>query len=261
MAGFSLFCVFIVILVNALAQILHLGGFTTREIADSLPSILTPAGYTFSIWGLIYFMLILHALYGLYAVYKNRDSEWLVSSARTFWLNCFLNCSWILAWHFKFFILSLILMVGIFATLLRLYFKLQGHHYGKRSVYISFPISIYLAWIYVAIFSNAAAVFVSLGYFWDSSRDGVTAFILLIHALIGLGFAYQRKDSGFLFVLAWAYGGIAVRNSLLDGAPITLFIAGLITFLSLVFGILLLFHDHFDRSKAGAFPSKPRKNR
>jgi hypothetical protein len=44
----------LVLTVNALANILPINGLTTGEVSDSYINLFTPAGFTFSIWGLIY---------------------------------------------------------------------------------------------------------------------------------------------------------------------------------------------------------------
>ncbi|MCA9929302.1 MAG: hypothetical protein KC419_12510, partial [Anaerolineales bacterium] len=55
---------FIVVLsVNVLSNALPLNGRTAGEISDALPSYFTPAGYTFSIWLLIYIGLLGFIIY------------------------------------------------------------------------------------------------------------------------------------------------------------------------------------------------------
>ena len=51
--------------VNYLANALPLNGRRTGEVSDAYPSLFTPAGLTFSIWGVIYLLLALHVLYQL----------------------------------------------------------------------------------------------------------------------------------------------------------------------------------------------------
>ena len=50
---------------NFLANALPLNGRGTGEVSDAYPSLFTPAGLTFSIWGVIYLLLGLHVLYQL----------------------------------------------------------------------------------------------------------------------------------------------------------------------------------------------------
>ena len=53
------------ILVNALANILPINGLNTGEVSDSFPNLFAPAGITFAIWGVIYFLLGAYTLYQL----------------------------------------------------------------------------------------------------------------------------------------------------------------------------------------------------
>ena len=56
-----------VIIVNGLATGLPLNGQTTGEISDKFDVFFVPAGYVFSIWGLIYVGLIAYGIYQLAA--------------------------------------------------------------------------------------------------------------------------------------------------------------------------------------------------
>ena len=46
------------IVMNTLAVMLPLNGLTTKELSDTLSTLITPAGFTFAIWSLIYLALI-----------------------------------------------------------------------------------------------------------------------------------------------------------------------------------------------------------
>ncbi len=53
------------LLVNYLANALPINNVTTGGVSDSYPNLFTPAGFTFSIWGFIYLLLLLFAFYQL----------------------------------------------------------------------------------------------------------------------------------------------------------------------------------------------------
>ena len=55
----------VVVVVNALATTVPLGGMTTGQLSDLYPNLFVPAGLTFSIWGIIYVLLGIYAVYGL----------------------------------------------------------------------------------------------------------------------------------------------------------------------------------------------------
>jgi len=67
----------VMVLVNALANILPLNGVTTGEVSDSYPNLFAPAGLTFAIWGVIYLALAGYVLYqfGLIQKIKRMSSS------------------------------------------------------------------------------------------------------------------------------------------------------------------------------------------
>ena len=58
----NVLAVVVVIAVNGLANALPINGQQTGEISDRFPVFFVPAGYVFSIWGLIYLGLIAFAV-------------------------------------------------------------------------------------------------------------------------------------------------------------------------------------------------------
>ena len=51
------------IIVNGLANILPIGGKYTGELSDNIPNLFVPAGITFAIWGVIYVLILVFAVY------------------------------------------------------------------------------------------------------------------------------------------------------------------------------------------------------
>src|SRR5688572_30707091 len=80
---------------NWLAAAGRVNGVTPSEISDKYPTPITPAGYAFSIWSLIYVGLIAFSIYQLLpknaARFRNVRSLYI--------LTCALNCGWIYMWH------------------------------------------------------------------------------------------------------------------------------------------------------------------
>ena len=203
----------VVILVNALANIVPLNGLTTGAISDSFPSLFTPAGYVFAIWGLIYLLL------GVFVVYQalpsQRNNPRLKRLGYLFIVSCAFNVAWLFAWHFLQISLSMLMMLGLLGTLVAIYERLG---IGKSQVTraeafaLRLPFSIYLGWITVATVANVSVLLLSFGVrggwaapFW--------AFIAVLAATaIGLTILRRRGDVAYTLVLVWAFFGIAVRQ-------------------------------------------------
>src|SRR3972149_8369489 len=91
--------------VNALANILPFNGQTTGEISDRFPIRFVPAGYVFSIWGLIYLGLLAFAVYQ--ALPAQRKTKVLDSIAPLYWLGRRANPGWVVLWHYEYYTLTI----------------------------------------------------------------------------------------------------------------------------------------------------------
>lgn len=225
-----------VIVVNALATILPINGLTTAELSDAFPSLFTPAGYVFSIWGLIYTLLIIFIIYQ--ARPKTKRNLTLIKVGYFFALSCLFNIAWIFAWHYKAVVLSHVFMLGILATLIICYERIHHTRRLSNSEYfaIKLPFSIYLGWITVATVASTAVVLLQLGITGGSFAPTITALVIAAATIIGLLVLGARQDGAFVMVLIWAFAGIAVKQW---GVVQIVAIAALAAIVILVLGFLI----------------------
>ena len=201
----------LVVLANALANTLPLNGLTTGAISDSFPSLFTPAGYVFSIWGLIYLLL------GVFVVYQalpaQRSNPRLARTGYLFVISCVFNIAWLFAWHFLQIPLSMLVMLGLLGTLIAIYERLET---GKSQVTraealaVRLPFSIYLGWITVATVANVSVLSLGVRGGWVAPFWAFAA--ILAATAIGLTILRRRGDVAYTLVLVWAFFGIAVRQ-------------------------------------------------
>ena len=158
-----------VIVINTLASTLQLNRLDTGQLADMYPNLFVPVGLTFSIWGIIYLLLISFAVYSIYAAFSKKETaEPLENIGSWFLISSIANIGWIFAWHWKNPLLSLVFMLVILYALINIYL---AQHSGKASsgfketFYFRAPFSVYLGWITVATIANITAVLVDLGWF------------------------------------------------------------------------------------------------
>ncbi len=198
------------VVINILATALPLNGVSTGQLSDAIPTLFTPAGYVFSIWGVIYLGLIAYAIYQARPV--ARGAEWLEKNFWWYLLASFSNIIWIFLWHYQQVPLSLVAMILLLISLIQIYRNLDIGKY-KASVktrwMVHIPFSIYLGWISVATIANVSAVLYVLE--WDGF--GVTNAVwsvLMINIAMLLGFLMlkRREDIGYALVLVWAFVGI-----------------------------------------------------
>lgn len=198
-----------VIVVNYLANALPLNGYTTGELSAKYDVLITPAGYVFSIWGLIYTLLAILVIYQ--ALPKNLNKPVFQSIGYWFVINCVLNCLWIFVWHYEQLGLSWIVMIGLLLSLIVIYTKIQNQE--EQSDFVRLPFSIYIGWISVATIVNTAVVLKYGG--WNGfglSSVTWTIIMLFIGTLLATIFTIKNKDLAYPLVFAWAYTGIGVRH-------------------------------------------------
>ena len=203
------------IIVNGLANALPINGQGTGEISDRFAVLFVPAGYVFSIWGLIYLALIAYTVYQVLPA--QRDNYLLKKIAPAYWIGSAANTIWIFLWHYEVFPLTLVFMVAILATLLYIYRQLSEARPDlnrNQKLFIKLPFSIYLGWISVATIANVAQVLFYLNWGgWGISPAAWTVIMLVIAAILGLLMQLREHDWLYVLVLVWAFVGIAVKQA------------------------------------------------
>lgn len=210
----------LMIIMNALANGLPLNGYTTGEISAIYPNLFVPAGFTFSIWGIIYLLLLGYTVYSTMLLWKRNEASPFLKPvtyvANYFTLTCSLNAVWIMMWHLLQIELSLLFMLWLLVTLILIYLKLQKHRNelkGIKKLFLYIPFVIYLGWISVATIANTTALLVH--YNWNGF--GVSAvmwscIMITVAALLGAYFSIFRRDFFYTLVVAWALYGISVSQ-------------------------------------------------
>lgn len=212
--------------VNALANILPINGMQTSEISDKIDVLFTPAGYVFSIWGLIY------VLVGVWVVLQYKPLKQRRAHAdriyTLFIISCVLNIAWLLCWHYEVFTFAQLMMFALLLTLILLYRAFDDTGFAGR-----LPFSIYLGWISVATIANMGYTLKHYDISLGVSEPTGTVVLLAVAAILALSGQYIENDALFTAVFIWAIIGIAQSNSdslVVTGAYVTaaiIFIGGI----------------------------------
>lgn len=198
------------VFVNYLAVTLPLAGRDTGAISDSYPNLFAPVGYTFSIWGLIYLLL---GLYVFYQFRQNKDSL-TPRLNKIFIVNAFLNAAWIFAWHYDYIWLSVLIMLGLLFTLIKIADILRVSTLSKQQRwFVRLPFSVYFGWITVATIANITVFLVKLNWGGFGLAESLwMIIILLVGTAIGSARILYDKNIPYGLVLIWAYGGILSKH-------------------------------------------------
>ena len=202
------------IVMNALANLLPLFGRATGEISDSFPSLFTPAGYAFSVWGLIYLALAGFVIYQ--ATASGRADPRLPAVRRLFVVSCLFNIGWLLSWHALSIALSEVLMIGLLVTLIAIYRASDAWSRPETSAFrwlVNVPFSLYLGWISVATIANTAIFLLDLGFDGGSAAVALTIVVMLVALALGVLGVVRRRDAVYALVIAWGLAAVAVARS------------------------------------------------
>lgn len=233
----NLVAYFLVLGINYLASSGFFNDTSQVDVSDKYTTLITPAGFAFSIWGVIYILLL--ATLGYFLV-KRKDkaiSDIIIDVSPLFIISSLFNIAWIIAFSYLRIGLSTLFILGLLFSLLFIVEKL----YKKRSNF-SFTLagtafSLYSAWVFIATIVNVSVYLVQLGWSGFGISESIWTVLIL---LVAIGFAIfylsQFKNAVFPLPLAWAF--IGIYGSYMSGR-LTPDMAGIIQILLLV-GIVIL---------------------
>jgi len=230
----------ITLVVNYLATSLPLNGLTTKEISDSFNIYFVPAGYVFSIWGLIYLGLIAFIIFQ--SLPKNRDNVHISKIGIWFVVSNLANALWLVSFHYQQFAFAMGFMLVLLVSLIAIFLRLD---IGKTRVsasenwLVNVPFSLYIGWITVATIANATQLLYYLK--WDGIGISPEIWLVIMLAaavIISAVMSLTRRNTPFALVLVWAFTGIAVKFSNMPLVNISSWAAAGAVLLILVFALL-----------------------
>ncbi len=231
----------LVITVNALANTLPINGLTTGEISDRFEVYFVPAGYVFSIWGLIYLALVGFTVYQ--ALPSQRENPHLRRIGYLYALSCVANAAWIFLWHYEQFPWTLLAMVVLLLLLITIYLRLRiGLVRVPPAVtwLVHVPFSIYLGWFTVATVANVTSLLDFLNWNgWGLAPELWAILMLIIAGLIASAVSITRGDVAYVLVIVWAFAGIVVKQVDTLSVAITAGVVAGIVLLTLLIGVPL----------------------
>lgn len=212
----SLIGLLAVIGVNALAATRGINGLDTGQVVNEDPVYFQPAGFTFSIWSVIYLLLALFVVWSFLAA--GRDDRRLPQVSVLFLVTNVANISWLLLWHYGQWGASTLVMTVLLVALALIHTGLRRTSPkpvpgAAERLMLWTPFSVYLGWIVVALAANVSV--------WRD-REGITvpdidgpwwAVLMIVAVLIvAAAMALLRNDPAFTLVSVWALFGLTVEQ-------------------------------------------------
>ncbi len=194
--------------INTLGALGRINGLSQKEISDMFITLITPSPSTFSIWSVIYSLLIISVIM---MIVKKHDPYYkcAVNQISTlFIISCILNMGWIIAFSYVQLEISVLFILGFVITLSLICQNLLKINDGKHWL-LPLTFGIYTGWLFIATVVNTAAMLVKLQWNGFGIADEIWAIIILIVAILLVLMVLSKiRNAVFLLPIAWAYFGI-----------------------------------------------------
>lgn len=250
---FFVICYLTMIGMNFGANRFLLNGTTTGEVTKDMNLSFEPAGFTFSIWGLIYLLQFASIFSYLKWTKKETErnqskdpAELLLGSG----LVCLLNMMWILFWHYKLWIGTAVILACMCIVLCWINYLIKYLHRNGVGYYvIKASNQIYLAWATIAFILDLFIVLIQekvIGT--EISEVTVTIGVLVLSCFLGLGILLWVNSLWYGAVYLWAYMGILLNhltNNGWNGFADTILFALCIAMVVITVGMCLVIYRNF----------------
>ena len=223
----NVFAFGLMVYMNYLANALPLNDKTTGQLSEQYPNLFTPAGVTFSIWGIIYALLLIFVI----IQFREQNKQMIAAIGWAFAISCLLNALWIIAWHYEQLPLSVLIIAGMLIALLVINRNLLNFSPGLTRA----AFGIYLGWICIATIANVTALLVNYNWgAWGISQEAWTIIMIATGAGIAALAVYKLENPFAGLAVIWAFAGIILKRqndfpSIVIAASIAIVIVSLAT--------------------------------
>ena len=195
---------------NILSALGRINSVTPADISNRYLTPITPAGYAFSIWSLIYAGLIAFSIYQFFPANLTK----LRNIRMPYILSCLLNCAWIYAWHYDQIPVCFLLILFLALVLFRINSRLRSKDTPRDYWLVKAPFAVYFGWVTAAALINFAVLLAYLetglsGEAWN----GVALGLIAAAAVLGLLVRFTLSNYLYPLSIAWALTAVAVKQS------------------------------------------------
>lgn len=218
-------------ILNFIALLLHIAmsaavqtkQFNNRDVAEvsnMFPTLFTPAGFTFSIWGIIYLTLMAMCIHHIAVSFRQNashaDNKAITKMGGWFILNNIATAAWLYVWtHLQIAIAEILIVIQLI-SLVAIHSRLDIYAINRplsNKIFTQVPLSIYLGWISIATIANTAVYLTSLHWSgWGLPADAWTLIMIIIALVLSIAMIFLRDNVFFALVVVWALAGIFFRQ-------------------------------------------------
>lgn len=193
-----------------------IGRGTMAEITARYPSLFTPAGYAFAIWGLIFAAFIAYAVATLLPGERRRAVHERIAPLLT--LAFGLASAWILVFKLEQIAVSQAVIVLLLVVAAELYARVsRAVRAGELSLPWRVPFAMLVAWVGVATIANLHLTLRAGGSLLPLT-PGWVIIMLALAVAVALAVAQRQRDPVVPLVVSWA--AVAIAAARRDASPV-----------------------------------------
>jgi len=211
---------------------------SVADVSNAHPTLFTPAGYAFAIWGLIYGATLLYAVSALLPSQldvrmHDRVAPWLLATN-------VLSSLWVAVFTTEHFVPSLLIIVATLVCCVAMYSIASDHLVSEHlSHFWRLPFGLWMGWLGVATLANLCLTMSAAGLAaWPVSAPVWTAILLVFAGVVAVSISALFLDPVVPLVVSWATAAIAVEHW--QDSSLVAVVASLVAVKTLLMGARLL---------------------
>lgn len=234
------FAIISLVVMNYLSNARVFAETTNGDISRKYQTLITPAGYAFAIWGLIFLGLLAFAI--LQALPAERDNPRFRAAGPWVIVNALGNAVWSPIFNNERIGLALIVILVMFVSLLLVMDNLRigRETVRKRETWLArVPFSLYFGWLTVATILNVAVFLKATSFDLTTlPENGWAVAVLVIAFLVGVFLFNRYRSAAYMLVFAWAYAAIAIEQKGVAYVPLFAWIGVVVALLLAGLGLV-----------------------
>lgn len=222
---------------NLLSQLGVFNDMTNAEVSGMYQTKITPAGFAFSIWGLIYTLLIITMAWLFYKRENEKVARVIDAIGYYFIIASVANISWIILFAYLQIGISTIAISILLLSLTQILMRFKKMNEKINPLY-TVTFGLYSGWVLVATVVNIAAALVKVEWGGFGIDELVWATIIVVAAVVIAFYVSSRTTNAILpLPIAWAYFAI------FKGEDLTVALVGMVVLIGIA--IYQFYRNHY----------------
>lgn len=195
--------------VNYLGASGAINNMSQKDVSLKYTTLITPANFAFSIWGLIYSLIFITLVYFIIKSNDIKISRGIEIISPLFIITCIFNIFWIISFSYELIALSSIFILAILISLMLLIEKINKFRDEISKNLLGLTFTLYASWVFIASIINISVFLTKINWSGFGISYSVWTIIILIIAILLVSlYSYIYKNAIFPSGVAWGFFAI-----------------------------------------------------